>query len=177
MNSGCIIWFTGLSGAGKTTLATECLRQLKSHHDRIITLDGDIMRTGLCKDLGFSDEDRNENLRRIAEVAKLFMAEGYIVLCAFITPLTAQRQMVRDLIPEGKFIEVFVDCSLQICEQRDPKGLYKKARKGEIKNFTGISMPYERPENPEIYIDNNEASVQSNFVKIFEFLKVKYLFN
>lgn len=151
-HGSAILWFTGLSGAGKSTLAhalEERLHQLKC---KTFVLDGDNVRHGLCGDLGFSDEDRQENIRRIGETAKLFAEAGVITLTAFISPFQADRQGVRDLAP-ADFIEIYCQCSLELCEARDVKGLYKRARKGEIKEFTGISSPYEEPEDPELTID------------------------
>jgi len=148
----CILWFTGLSGSGKSTIANAVevkLAKLKKH---TYLLDGDNVRHGLNKDLGFSDEDRVENIRRIGEVSNLFVDAGIIVLSAFISPFREDREIVRRLANEGEFIEIFVDTPLEVCERRDPKGLYAKARKGEIPDFTGISSPYETPENPEIHI-------------------------
>ena len=155
--SACL-WFTGLSGSGKSTLANEVELQLNKRKIHTYLLDGDKIRHGLNKHLDFSDEGRKENIRRIGEVANLFIDAGIIVLTAFISPCRSERNMVRDLLPAGKFIEIFVDCDLETCEQRDPKGLYKKARNNEIKDFTGISSPYETPENPELIIDTGRNS-------------------
>jgi adenylylsulfate kinase len=169
--SACI-WFTGLSGSGKSTLANELELRLNKLGIHTYLLDGDNIRHGLNKNLDFSEEGRKENIRRIGEVAKLFVDAGIIVLTAFISPFKADRDTVRELIPEGKFIEVFVDCDLETCEKRDPKGLYKKARNNEIKDFTGISSPYEIPENPELIIDNDEYSdLSQNVEKIILFLQ------
>lgn len=158
--SPCIIWFTGLSGAGKSTVAGAVEQKLfeKGHHTYL--LDGDNVRHGINQDLGFSDEDRIENIRRIGEMAKLFADSGIIVLTAFISPFKADRRMVRDLVEEGEFIEVFMDTPLLECEKRDPKGLYKKARAGQIKNFTGIDSEYQKPENAEITIPSAELTVE-----------------
>lgn len=158
--SPCIIWFTGLSGAGKSTVAGAVEQKLfeKGHHTYL--LDGDNVRHGINKDLGFSDEGRIENIRRIGEMAKLFADAGIIVLTAFISPFKADRRMVRDLVEEGEFIEVFMDTPLLECEKRDPKGLYKKARAGQIKNFTGIDSEYQKPENAEITIPSAELTVE-----------------
>lgn len=147
------LWFTGLSGSGKSTIASEVEKQLWKKNHNTYLLDGDNVRHGLCKDLGFSEEDRNENIRRIGEVAKLFVDANVICLTAFISPYLKDRDQVRALFAEGDFVEVFIDCPLNICEKRDPKGLYKKARAGIIKNFTGIDDPYEKPLNPEITIN------------------------
>ena len=147
---GYCLWFTGLSASGKSTLANILEKRLVDIDIHTYLLDGDNIRHNLNKDLGFSDEDRVENIRRIGEVSNLFVDAGISVLTAFISPFQKDRDMVRELLPEGRFIEIYVDCDLEVCEQRDPKGLYKKARKNEIKDFTGISSPYEAPTNPEL---------------------------
>jgi adenylylsulfate kinase (apsK) len=149
----CVIWFTGLSGAGKSTLANalECALHARGRHSYL--LDGDNVRHGLNRDLGFSDSDRVENIRRIAEVAKLFVDAGLIVMTAFISPFRADRQLARDLVAAGEFIEVHVATPLAVCEERDPKGLYRKARAGQIPNFTGIDSAYEEPLAPELVVD------------------------
>lgn len=150
-----LIWLTGLSGSGKSTIASELEGRLnKNYGVHTYLLDGDNIRTGLNKDLGFSPEDREENIRRIGEVAKLMVDAGLIVITAFISPFQQDRDQVRKLLPEGQFWEVYVACPLEICEQRDPKGLYKKAREGEITDFTGISSPYEPPQKPEFVLDS-----------------------
>lgn len=161
-----VIWLTGLSGSGKSTLAFALEKELFAHERACYVLDGDNIRHGLNRDLGFSEQDRKENLRRIGEVAKLFMDAGNIVIAAFISPHAQDRQMVRDLFDEGDFIEVYIDCSLSACEERDPKGLYKKARAGEIPNFTGVSAPYEAPQQPELTIDTEHESVEQCVAKI-----------
>lgn len=153
-----ILWFTGLSGAGKSTVANAVERKLAAAGHHTYSLDGDNVRHGLNRDLGFTDEDRVENIRRIGEVGKLFVDAGLIVTCSFISPFLSERQMVRELVDEQEFIEVFVDTPLEVCIERDPKGLYKKAQAGEIKNFTGFDSPYEAPENPEIRIDTSNKS-------------------
>lgn len=170
-----LLWLTGLSGSGKSTLANALEHELfkMDHHSYI--LDGDNVRHGLNKDLGFSDADRVENIRRIAEMSKLFVDAGMIVVTAFISPFRAERQLARDLLEAGEFVEVYVKAPLDVCEERDPKGLYKKARKGEIKNFTGIDSPYEEPENPELVLDNATNSVEENVARIVEYLKAKGL--
>jgi adenylylsulfate kinase len=168
----CILWFTGLSGSGKSTIANAVevkLAQLKKH---TYLLDGDNVRHGLNKDLGFSDSDRVENIRRIGEVSNLFADSGIIVLSAFISPFRDDREIVRTLAQEGEFIEVFIDAPLEVCEQRDPKGLYVKARKGEISDFTGISSPYEVPEKPEIHI-KGEPSIEESADIIVNYLHDK----
>jgi adenylylsulfate kinase len=147
-----LIWFTGLSGSGKSTMANLLERQLNSKGFKTYILDGDNIRGGLCKDLNFSGEDRTENIRRIGEVSKLFLDCGIIVLCAFVSPFAEDRQLVKNLVGPEMFIEIFVDCPIEICEQRDVKGLYKKARQGTIKNFTGIDSPFEVPQNPDIIL-------------------------
>ncbi|WP_165855402.1 adenylyl-sulfate kinase [Marinobacter sp. JSM 1782161] len=156
----CLLWFTGLSGSGKSTVANALDVALFERGYHTFLLDGDNVRHGLCKDLGFSDKDREENIRRIGEVSKLFTDAGLIVISAFISPFNADRRMVRKLFPAGEFIEVFMDTPIQACEQRDPKGLYEKARRGDIKNFTGIDSPYEAPERPEVRIDSSTSSVE-----------------
>ncbi|CAH1608039.1 adenylyl-sulfate kinase [Vibrio jasicida] len=155
-----VLWFTGLSGAGKSTVAGALENRLAELGYHTYLLDGDNVRHGLCSDLGFSEQDRRENIRRIGELAKLMADAGLIVLSAFISPHRAERQLVRDLVPEGEFMEVFVNASLDVCESRDPKGLYKKARAGEIPNFTGIDSEYQAPANPEIDLPAGEKSVE-----------------
>ncbi|MEW8625862.1 MAG: adenylyl-sulfate kinase [Candidatus Thiodiazotropha sp.] len=154
-----LLWFTGLSGSGKSTLAHALEEELYQRGCRTYVFDGDNVRHGLCGDLGFSDTDRTENIRRIAEMAKLFVDAGVISLTAFISPFREDRDRARGLFPHGDFIEVYVDCPLEVCESRDVKGLYKKARAGEIKDFTGISSPYEPPSKPEITIQTAERDV------------------
>ena len=156
---GCVVWFTGLSGSGKSTLANAVAHQLHERNHHTYVLDGDNVRHGLNKNLGFSPEDREENIRRVGEVAKLFVDAGTIVMTAFISPYRTDRDQARELIEDNRFVEVFVECPLNICEERDPKGLYKKARSGEIKEFTGISAPYEEPNKPEVFINTHELSV------------------
>ncbi|MBE9561543.1 MAG: adenylyl-sulfate kinase [Proteobacteria bacterium] len=165
-----LLWFTGLSGAGKSTVAhalEESLYQMGYH---TFVLDGDNVRHGLCGDLGFSNADRVENIRRVGEISKLFIEAGVIVLTAFISPFQADRDKARKLVGDNDFIEIYCDCSLEICEKRDVKGLYNKARKGEIKEFTGISSPYEKPENPELIINTGTASLDDCVKQILEFL-------
>ena len=157
---GCVIWFTGLSGSGKSTLANAVEHVLHQQQHHTYVLDGDNVRHGLNKNLGFSPEDREENIRRIGEVAKLFADAGSIVMTAFISPYRADRDQARALMAADRFVEVFVDCPLEVCEERDTKGLYKKARAGEIKEFTGISAPYESPLNPEVTVDTDALSIE-----------------
>jgi bifunctional enzyme CysN/CysC len=155
-----LLWFTGLSGAGKSTIANSLEQKLHALGKRTFVLDGDNVRHGLNRDLGFTEADRVENIRRVAEVAKLFVEAGLIAIVSFISPFRAEREMARGLMGPDEFIEIFVDTPLEICEQRDPKGLYKKARRGELRNFTGLDSPYERPNNSELTLDalNNSAS-------------------
>lgn len=155
-----ILWFTGLSGAGKSTLAHAVEDRLHAMGCHTFVLDGDNVRHGLCSDLGFSAEDRSENIRRVGEAAKLFLEAGVIILTAFISPFRKDREMVRNLTPHGDFFEIFCDTPLQICEERDIKGLYKRARAGEIQEFTGISSPYESPENPELVVRTGELALE-----------------
>ncbi len=155
-----ILWFTGLSASGKSSVANAFARRLFDRCNQAFVLDGDNVRHGLNKDLGFDEAGRKENIRRIGEVSKLFVENGQIVLTAFISPYREDRQVVRALVEEGEFIEVYVRCSVETCEQRDPKGLYKKARNAEIPNFTGISAPYEEPDNPEIILDTELNSIE-----------------
>ncbi|MFZ4453356.1 adenylyl-sulfate kinase [Salibacterium aidingense] len=170
-----VLWFTGLSGSGKSTLANAVSRKLFEDNKQTYVLDGDNVRHGLNKDLGFSPEARKENIRRIGEVAKLFVDSGQIVSTAFISPYKEDRQQVRDLLGENEFIEIHVDCSLETCEERDPKGLYQKARTGEIPSFTGISSPYEEPEKPEVLINTEDYSIEEAVDIIVEKLKEKGL--
>ncbi len=172
-HKSAIIWFTGLSGAGKSTVAHALEDKLHKNKVRTFVLDGDNVRRGLCKDLGFSDDDRTENIRRIGEVSNLMMEAGVIVLTAFISPFIKDRKIVRDLVAEGEFIEVYCDADIEICESRDTKGLYKKARAGEVPEFTGISSPYEAPENPEIIINSGQDSIESCVAIIINYLKEK----
>jgi bifunctional enzyme CysN/CysC len=165
-NQPSVLWFTGLSGAGKSTIANLVEKQLHARGRPTYLLDGDNLRHGLNKDLGFTEAARAENIRRVAEVAKLMADAGLIVLVSLISPFRAERRMARELIQPTPFIEIFVDTPLEVAEERDPKGLYKKARRGEIKNFTAIDSPYERPENPEIRIDTTrcDATTASYYV-------------
>lgn len=168
-----VLWFTGLSGAGKSTLALAVEEQLYQRACRTFVLDGDNVRHGLCGDLGFSIEDRTENIRRVGEVAKLFTEGGLIVLTAFISPLRSDRESARNVMPHGDFLEIFCDASLEVCEDRDVKGLYKKARSGEIPEFTGISSPYEAPVNPELIVSTGQLSLEESAQKVIELLSAK----
>ncbi|GAA0481876.1 MULTISPECIES: adenylyl-sulfate kinase [Tatumella] len=153
---GAVVWFTGLSGSGKSTLADAVEQRLFQSGVNTFLLDGDNVRHGLCRDLGFSDDDRKENIRRVGEVAKLMADAGLLVLTAFISPHRSERQMVRELLAAGQFVEIFVDTPLHVCETRDPKGLYRKARAGELTNFTGIDAVYEVPLQPELHLDGEQ---------------------
>ncbi|CAH0532440.1 Adenylyl-sulfate kinase [Vibrio stylophorae] len=168
-----VLWFTGLSGAGKSTVAGALEQALHAQGYHTYLLDGDNVRHGLCQDLGFSPQDRRENLRRVGEVTKLMADAGLIVLSAFISPFRAERQMIRDLLPEGQFVEVFVDAPLALCEARDPKGLYQKARAGEIKDFTGIDADYEAPLSPEIHLLSDETNLQQLVAQCLNTLRVR----
>ena len=165
-----VLWFTGLSASGKSTLANLVEHKLFEANYKTYLLDGDNVRHGLNSDLGFDEMSRIENIRRIGEVSKLFLDSGIIVLTAFISPFISDRELVRSLFEKGKFLEVFVDSSLETCEKRDPTGMYQKARKGEIKNFTGISSPYEAPKNPEIHVDNNDVELNDAANQIIDYL-------
>ncbi|MEK9993394.1 MAG: adenylyl-sulfate kinase [Hydrogenophilales bacterium] len=165
-----LLWFTGLSASGKSTIANIVEQKLYKKNYNTYLLDGDNIRHGLNSDLGFDEKSRVENIRRIGEVSKLFLDAGIITMTAFISPYKSDRNLVRKLFDEGDFIEVFIDSSLEVCESRDPKGMYAKARKGEIKNFTGISSPYENPENPEIHVKNNNVSLNQAASEIINYL-------
>lgn len=166
----CILWFTGLSGSGKSTIANAVEKELYKRNCKTYLLDGDNVRHGLNKDLGFSEIDRIENIRRIGEVSKLFLDSGLIVLTAFISPFKSDRQVARSLVEYDEFIEIFVDTPLSVCEKRDPKGLYKKARDGAIKNFTGIDSPYEVPISSEIKVKTDKLNVKQSVDKIISYL-------
>jgi bifunctional enzyme CysN/CysC len=167
----CILWFTGLSGSGKSTIANLVEKELYFKGNHTYVLDGDNIRHGLNRDLGFTDIDRVENIRRIGEVSKLMVDAGLITIVSFISPFRAERRSVRNIVDENQFIEIFIDAPLEVCEQRDAKGLYKKARKGEIKNFTGINSPYEPPEKAEIYINNVGITPEKAAQEILLYLK------
>ncbi|TVM00968.1 MAG: adenylyl-sulfate kinase [Candidatus Brocadia sp. WS118] len=170
---GVTIWLTGLSGSGKSTIAVELEHALLENRHQAYILDGDNIRHGLNKNLGFSPEDRTENIRRIGEVAKLFTDANIITITAFISPYRQDRDNVRKLLKEGEFIEVYIKCPLDVCEQRDTKGLYKKARAGEVKEFTGISAPYEEPLNPELTIDTSKMAVDESTRAVLNYLEAK----
>ncbi len=165
-----ILWFTGLSGSGKTTIANRVERLLFNAGRHTYLLDGDKVRRGLSRDLSFTDADRVENVRRVGEVAKMMLDAGLIVLVSLISPFRADRGMVRRMVGEGEFVEIFVDAPLEVCESRDPKGLYSRARAGEIKNFTGLDSPYEAPENPDIRLDTTNLSPEEAARLIIEFI-------
>jgi adenylylsulfate kinase len=172
-----IIWFTGLSGSGKSTLAHSVEEELHQAGCRTFVFDGDNVRHGLCANLSFSEEDRHENIRRIGEMSKLFIEAGVIALTAFISPYKIDRERVRALVSENDIIEIFCDSPLSVCEERDVKGLYKKARTGEIKNYTGISSPYEKPEHPDLVLDTASDSVEVNVEKMLKFLEGRRIFS
>ncbi|MFS0785623.1 adenylyl-sulfate kinase [Shouchella sp. 1P09AA] len=174
-HKSCLLWFTGLSGSGKSTLANALDQVLYNNGLNSYVLDGDNVRQGLNQDLGFTDEDRIENIRRIGEVSKLFVDAGTIVSTAFISPFQADRERVRERFADHEFIEVYVRCNLEECEKRDVKGLYKKARAGEIPHFTGISSPYEAPEQPDLTVDTAEESVEQSLEKLVNYLKDKQI--
>jgi len=165
-----VIWFTGLPSSGKSTIAHHLEKELFDRGIRAYVLDGDNVRHGINSNLGFSREDRRENLRRIAELSKLFVDAGIVVLAAFVSPYREDREFVRSVVGENSFFEIFVKCSVETCEKRDPKGNYRKARAGIIKNYTGVSAPYEEPESPDVTLDTEELDVESSVRKILEFL-------
>ena len=172
-----VLWFTGLSGSGKSTIANALEKELFKRSIKTFSLDGDNIRKGLNRDLNFSEEDRHENIRRIAEVGKLFTDAGMVTLTAFISPLEKDRQLARETIGAEDFLEIFINTPLEVCEQRDVKGLYKKARAGEIKNFTGLDAPYEAPEKPELEIKTEAVSVEAAVDQILEVLLPKIKLN
>jgi adenylylsulfate kinase len=169
-HKGVILWFTGLSGSGKSTIAHAVEERLHQSECRTFVFDGDNVRHGLCGDLGFSQKDRSENIRRIGEMVKLFLEAGNIVLTAFISPVGKDRERVRSLASAGDFIEIYCCCPLDVCESRDVKGLYQRARSGEVKEFTGISSPYEAPEKPELVLDTNVSSLDECVSKVMALL-------
>jgi adenylyl-sulfate kinase len=170
-HSGCVVWLTGLSAAGKSTIATELERELFSQGKHAYVLDGDNVRHGLCSDLGFSPDDRKENIRRIGEMAKLLADAGFICITAFISPYRSDRELARSIAPPGKFVEVYLNVPIEVCEKRDPKGLYAKARSGQLKEFTGISAPYEPPASPELELHTDRSSIADCVTAILERLK------
>lgn len=174
-HKSAVIWFTGLSGSGKSTLANALEQALVAQGKHTYLLDGDNVRHGLCADLGFSAQDRTENLRRVGAVAGLMVDAGLLVLSAFISPYRNQRELVKSFIPAGKFIEVHVATPLEVCEQRDVKGLYKKARAGEISHFTGISDPYESPEHADLVVDTSATSLQDSVQQLLALLKERQI--
>lgn len=166
-----LIWLTGLSGSGKSTLALRLEHYLFHEGYKVFLLDGDNMRSGLCQDLNFSAQDRKENMRRVAEVAKLMLEAGMVVICAFISPYEEERKMVKEIVGPQRFAEVHINCSLEVCEQRDTKGLYAKARKGDIQNFTGISAPYETPAQPDLTLKTDRESIETSLLKLIRFVE------
>ena len=176
-HKSAVIWFTGLSGSGKSTLAHSVEEELHNLGCRTFVLDGDNVRHGLSSNLTFSNDDRKENIRRIGEVANLMMEAGVIAMTAFISPFKEDRNLVRQLLTQGDFIEIYCNASLEVCESRDVKGLYKRARAGEIKNYTGIDSPYEAPDNPELVINTESESLEESITKVIDFLKSKGIIN
>jgi adenylylsulfate kinase len=172
-HKSAVIWFTGLSGSGKSTLAHSVEEELYKLNCRTFVLDGDNIRHGLSSNLTFSDDGRKENIRRIGEVAKLMVEAGIIAITAFISPFKKDRNLVRELLPQGGFVEIYCKASLEVCESRDVKGLYRRARAGEIKNYTGIDSPYEAPGHPELIIDTENESLEGSVVKVINLLKSK----
>ncbi len=166
-----LLWFTGLSGSGKSTLAHAVEERLHKIGNRTFVLDGDNVRHGLCSDLGFTEADRIENIRRVGETAKLFLEAGTITMTAFISPFVKDRERVRSLFPHGDFLEIYCKCPIEVCEERDVKGLYKRARAGDIPNFTGISSPYEEPYSPELAVDTAELSLEASADLVLDLLK------
>jgi len=172
-HQGVVLWFTGLSGAGKSTVANALEQELVKRKVHSYLLDGDNVRHGLCADLGFSEADRTENIRRVGAVAGLMLDAGLVVLSAFISPYRAQRQAIKDSLPDGKFLEIYIATSLDVCEQRDVKGLYQKARRGEISHFTGISDPYEAPEQADLIIDTAQQRLEQSVDQLIALLTEK----
>ncbi|MBW1848512.1 MAG: adenylyl-sulfate kinase [Deltaproteobacteria bacterium] len=176
-HKGTAVWLTGLSASGKSTIAHHLEKQLHKMGHSTYVFDGDNVRHGLCEDLGFSGKDRSENIRRIGEMTRLFIDAGIIAITAFISPYKKDREIVRKLTGKDRFIEVYVKCPIDVCESRDPKGIYQKAKKGDIQNFTGISAPYETPENPDITIESNIEDIHSSVKKVLQFLEKRRLIN
>ena len=176
-HKSAVVWFTGLSGSGKSTLAHSVEEKLHNLDCRTFVLDGDNVRHGLSSNLNFSNDDRKENIRRIGEAAKLMMESGVIVMTAFISPFKKDRNLVRQLLPQGDFIEIYCNTSLEACESRDVKGLYKRARAGEIKSYTGIDSPYEAPDNPELIVHTESESLEESVAKVVDFLKSRGVIN
>ncbi len=168
-----VLWFTGLSGSGKSTLAHAVEEKLHQCGCRTFVLDGDNVRHGLCSDLGFEDSDRRENIRRVGETAKLFIEAGVITLTAFISPFLEDRNRVRSIFQNGNFLEVYCKCPLEVCEQRDVKGLYQRARDGKVKQFTGISSPYEPPKNPELIVETDKLTLEESVIQVMGLLKTR----
>lgn len=176
VHRSAVLWFTGLSGSGKSTLAHAVEEKLYELNCRTFVLDGDNVRQGLCSDLGFSVEDRSENIRRISEAARLLVESGVIAMTAFISPFRTDRQKARSIFPHGDFIEIFCEASLEVCEHRDVKGLYKRARAGEVKEFTGISSPYEAPADPELIVRTGELELEDCVAQVIEFMERQNIF-
>ena len=172
--TGLVVWLTGLSGAGKSTIASGLQRVLVKAGFQVCLLDGDVMRRSLCSDLGFTELDRKENIRRVAEVARLMAETGVICLVALISPYRSDRQLARRRVKPGRFVEVFINAPLEVCEERDPKGYYAKARAGRIKQFTGISSPYEAPESPELVLATGEMTIKASVTQVLAYLQVRY---
>jgi len=172
-----VLWFTGLSGSGKSTIAHAVEERLYQKGCRTIVLDGDNIRYGLCSDLNFSDNSRKENIRRIGEVAKLFIESGVITLAAFISPFKKDRNKVKNTLPNGDFIEIFVKCPINVCEDRDIKGVYKKAREGKVKNFTGIDSPYEAPESPDLILNTDKEKIEESVDEVMDLLIYRKVIN
>jgi len=167
---GIVLWFTGLPCSGKTSISKGLHARLSKDSLRSYVLDGDVIRKGLCADLGFTESDRHENIRRIGEVSRLFADSGQIIIVAFISPFRQDRDRVRNILKSDQFVEVYVDCPMEVCEQRDVKGMYKKALNGEIKNFTGVSSPYEPPLNPEIHLETHKLSLEECVDEVYKYL-------
>jgi adenylylsulfate kinase len=168
-----VLWFTGLSGSGKSTLAHAVEEKLHQCGCRTFVLDGDNVRHGLCRDLGFEESDRRENIRRVGETAKLFIEAGIITLTAFISPFLEDRNRVRSIFQNGDFLEVYCKCPLEVCEQRDVKGLYQRARDGKVKQFTGISSPYEPPKNPELIVETDKLTLEESVIQVMDLLQTR----